>query len=112
LTFVLVVLYQGSGAWLSGMGKEGLMDPVLATWLPNIMFAVVGLILYLLMDTPIAYKAREILSKFFVAFLIFVSFSLLLSSTGFAGDLKVTASIANFFGNFCFFKRQNYSSMG
>ncbi|MFN4268064.1 MAG: LptF/LptG family permease [Fervidobacterium pennivorans] len=104
LTFVLVVLYQGSGAWLSGMGKEGLMDPVLATWLPNILFAVVGLILYLLMDTPIAYRAREILSRFFVVFLIVASFSFILLSTGFAGDLKVTANIANFSENSVFLK--------
>jgi len=66
ITFLIVVLYQGSGAWLSGMGKEGLMNPVLATWLPNIVFALTGLILYLMLDTPLSYRIRELLSRLFV----------------------------------------------
>ncbi|WP_033191261.1 LptF/LptG family permease [Fervidobacterium islandicum] len=99
LTFVLVVLYQGSGAWLSGMGKEGLMDPVLATWLPNLVFAVVGFLLYLFMDTPVAYRAREVLSRFFTMLLVVISLSLIFSSVGFAADLKVNANIADFSEN-------------
>ncbi|MFN6991505.1 MAG: YjgP/YjgQ family permease, partial [Fervidobacterium sp.] len=94
LTFLVVVLYQGSGAWLSGMGKEGLMDPVLATWLPNIVFATVGLVLYLLLDTPIAYKLREFISRLFVIFLLIVTFSALTSTVGFSQEnlIKVQAA--------------------
>ncbi len=70
LTFLIIVLYQGSGAWLSALGKEGYLDPVLSAWLPNIVYLVVGLILYLLLDTYLVYRIREILSKFFVVFIV------------------------------------------
>ncbi|WP_072758686.1 YjgP/YjgQ family permease [Fervidobacterium gondwanense] len=91
LTFLIVVLYQGSGAWLSGMGKEGLLDPVLATWLPNIFFSIVGFFMYILMDTPFAYKVREILNRLFIILAIMTVFGMVLGSTGFAGDVKIKA---------------------
>lgn len=69
-TFVLVVLYQGSSAWLSAMGKEKLIPPTLAPWIPNIVFAIFGLLLFALLDTTSAYKIREVLSKFFILLLI------------------------------------------
>jgi len=73
-TFVLVVLYQGSGAWLSAMGKENLLDPVLAPWIPNIVFTIVGTLLFILLDTFLAYRITEFLSRlFFVAFIFTVS---------------------------------------
>ncbi|ODN31003.1 LptF/LptG family permease [Fervidobacterium thailandense] len=71
-TFVIIVLYQGSGAWLSGLGKEGMMDPVLAVWLPNIVFASMGLVMYILVDTPVAFRIREFLTRLFVI-LVFVA---------------------------------------
>lgn len=94
LTFLIVVLYQGSGAWLSGMGKEGLMDPFLATWLPNIVFASVGFIMYILIDTPVAYKVREFLSRLFILVLILVSFVHITSSTGFSGEIYANSNEA------------------
>ncbi len=75
LTFLIIVLYQGSGAWLSALGKEGYIDPVLAAWLPNIVYLIVGLVLYLLLDTYLVYRVREILSKFFVILVILVLLS-------------------------------------
>ncbi len=63
LTFVLIVLYQGSEAWLSAMGKEMIIDPVLAVWLPNILFGGVGLVLLLFVDTVAVQKVREILVR-------------------------------------------------
>lgn len=73
LTFVIIVLYQGSGAWLGAMGKERFMDPVLSAWLPNIFFGITGAILFLLLDTPLSYKLREKLSKLFVILLLLVT---------------------------------------
>jgi len=64
LTFVLIVLYQGSGAWLSAMGKEEIIDPVLSAWLPDIGFATIGLIVFALLDTPIMYKFKEKIGKY------------------------------------------------
>ncbi|MGB4755919.1 MAG: LptF/LptG family permease [Fervidobacterium sp.] len=94
ITFLIIVLYQGSGAWLSGMGKEGLMDPLLATWLPNIVFAIVGIILYIMIDTPIAYKIRELLSKL----LIIVVLGFLLVGTSLqASEVKMSSLTAIFY---------------
>lgn len=94
ITFLIVVLYQGSGAWLSGMGKEGLMNPMLATWLPNIVFALVGFILYIMIDTPLAYRIRELLSRLFV---IAVFCFLFVSTTTQASNVNVISSSAMFY---------------
>jgi len=104
LTFLIVVLYQGSGAWLSGMGKEGLMDPILATWLPNIIFASVGFIMYILIDTPVAYKAREFLSRLFIVFLISLTFIYTTSSIGFSSTIQAKSLEAYFSENSVMFK--------
>lgn len=100
LTFLIVVLYQGSGAWLSGMGKEGLLDPVLATWIPNIVFSLVGFIMYILIDTPVAYKLRELLSRIFSIVLVTTTFLFLLGSTGFSADIKIRANTASMSGKY------------
>ncbi|HOI33685.1 MAG TPA: LptF/LptG family permease [Mesotoga infera] len=63
ITFLLVVIYQGSGAWLSGMGKENLINPTLAPWIPNIVFAIVGVIVYSLIDTKASYRLSEMLTR-------------------------------------------------
>ena len=73
LTFVLVVLYQGSGAWLSAMGKEMIIDPVLAVWLPNIFFGGLGLILLLFVDTAAVQRIREMLVRIGLGILLLVS---------------------------------------
>ncbi|WP_041082655.1 YjgP/YjgQ family permease [Thermotoga profunda] len=70
LTFVIIVLYQGSGAWLGAMGKERLIDPVLSAWLPNILFGITGTVLFILLDTPISYRLREKFSKLFIIMLL------------------------------------------
>ncbi|NUU95627.1 hypothetical protein XO10_04970 [Marinitoga sp. 1135] len=62
-TFILVVLYQGSGAWLSALGKEKIINPYLAPWLPNIFFGIVGIVLFILLDTRAAYKLIEPLKR-------------------------------------------------
>ncbi|OOC42274.1 YjgP/YjgQ family permease [Thermosipho sp. 1074] len=86
-TFSIVVLYQGSGAWISAMGKENLMEPVLAAWFPNLIFATVGVFLFFLLDTPFAYKIRELFSKFLVLF--FVAF---ISGNMFSETVNMEAS--------------------
>ncbi|MFN4189633.1 MAG: LptF/LptG family permease [Pseudothermotoga sp.] len=70
LTFMIIVLYQGSGAWLGAMGKERFIDPVLSAWLPNIFFGITGTFLFLLLDTPVSYRLREKFSKLFVILLL------------------------------------------
>ncbi len=73
LTFILVVLYQGSGAWLSAMGKEMIIDPVLAVWLPNIFFGGLGLVLLLFVDTTAVQRIREILVRIGFGVLLLIS---------------------------------------
>lgn len=96
-TFVIVVLYQGSGAWLSGLGKEGYMEPMLAVWLPNIIFSVLGLLLYLVIDTPLAFRLRELLARLFTFLLLallLVPQSQSLASTGMTGTIRINAQVA------------------
>jgi len=64
LTFVLIVLYQGSSAWLSAMGKEEIIDPVLSAWLPDISFSIVGVMIFILLDTPLMYRFKEKIGKY------------------------------------------------
>ncbi len=84
LTFLLVVLYQGSGAWLSAMGKEKLIDPILSAWLPDISFTLVGLALFTVLGTKFEYRLREFLSRLFVVALFFV-----ISGSGFSETMNV-----------------------
>ena len=63
LTFLLVVIYQGSGAWLSGMGKENLINPSLAPWIPNIIFSILGVVIYSLIDTKASYRLSEFFTR-------------------------------------------------
>ncbi|HQC38027.1 MAG TPA: LptF/LptG family permease, partial [Thermotogota bacterium] len=65
-TFLLIVLYQGSGAWMSALGKDGeTLTPFLASWLPDIGFSVIGLILFILLDTKLMYRFKEMISRLF-----------------------------------------------
>jgi lipopolysaccharide export LptBFGC system permease protein LptF len=74
-TFVLVVLYQGSGAWLSALGKEKILNPYLAPWIPNIIFSLIGLTLFILLDTRAAYKLIEPLKRILGVIVILIIFS-------------------------------------
>ncbi len=64
LTFILVVLYQGSDAWISALGKEGMVKPALAPWIPNIVFGIVGAFLFMLISTKLMYVIKEFFSHF------------------------------------------------
>lgn len=89
LTFILIVIYQGSGAWLSAMGKEDLLNPAFAPWIPNIIFAITGIITYLLIDTRASYRLGEFLSRFFrfgVLLLFIFSFTV-----AFSAKVSITA---------------------
>jgi lipopolysaccharide export LptBFGC system permease protein LptF len=88
-TFVLVVFYQGSGAWITALGKEEIVNPVLAAWLPNIFFGTIGILLFLLLDTKISYKITEPLKKFFsIGLIVFI---LSFGSTGFSDKVNIKA---------------------
>ncbi len=86
ITFIIVVLYQGSGAWLSAMGKEYIIPPVLSAWIPNIFFGIFGLVIYLFIDTKFAQTVREI---FWRSFIIVI---LLIPSIALTKDYTITAS--------------------
>ncbi len=76
ITFVLVVLYQGSGAWLSAMGKNGLLSPVLASWAPDVVFAVLGLTFFLLLDSRLMFKIKEFFVRIMPVLLIIFIFTI------------------------------------
>lgn len=76
-TFALVVIYQGSGAWLSALGKEKIINPQISVWIPNMIFGSIGLILFLILDTRFSYKILEPIKRVFsVIFIIFIGIPL------------------------------------
>jgi len=85
-TFVLVIIYQGSGAWLSALGKERIIDPTISVWIPNIIFGIIGIILFLLLDTRASYKLLEPLKRIF-SVIIFV----FIGSSVFSAPVNITS---------------------
>lgn len=100
LTFILVVLYQGSDAWLSALGKEKYLPPSLAPWIPNLVFGLCGFTLFILLDTKLLAIVRDLLLALFkrrhlVFFLLIIVGSM--SST--RGELiKINAETATVLG--------------
>ncbi|PNR95290.1 LptF/LptG family permease [Petrotoga sp. 9PWA.NaAc.5.4] len=86
ITFVLVIIYQGSGAWLSALGKEKIIDPLIAAWIPNIIFGAIGLFLFLILDTKFSYKLLEPLRRILPLILIII-----VSISAFPSPVNITA---------------------
>lgn len=68
-TFLLIALYQGSTQWMAAMGRADRwspwhINPIFATWGPDILFVLLGTIFYLLLDTQLLYAFKEWISKF------------------------------------------------
>ncbi len=100
LTFVLVVLYQGSGAWLSAMGKERLIDPVLSAWIPDMAFALVGLALFSILDTRFEYRLKEFVSRFFLLIILLLPTVSLSEGIDVVSDRTILSDrVATFTGN-------------
>ena len=47
---LIIGLYQGTYFWMQALGRRGAMNPVLAAWIPNLLFGLIGLLLYLHVD--------------------------------------------------------------
>ncbi len=47
---LLIGLYQGAYLWTQALGRRGAMDPVLAAWIPNVLFGIVGTLLFARVD--------------------------------------------------------------
>ena len=45
LAIVIVFLYNGVRSWTLAFGLAGTLPPVVAGWTPDILFAIVGLVL-------------------------------------------------------------------
>lgn len=66
LTFILIVLYQGSTAWLTAMAENKLLSPFWGAWLPDIVFLITGFLLFLILGTKLLYRVRELFSRLFI----------------------------------------------
>lgn len=47
---LIIGLYQGTYFWMQALGRRGAMNPVIAAWIPNLLFGLIGLLLYLRVD--------------------------------------------------------------
>ena len=70
--FILVVVYQGSGAWLTALGKGKIISPLLSAWIPNKIFGIIGIFLFLILDTRFSYKLLEPFKIILPLFLVFI----------------------------------------
>ncbi len=39
---LIIGLYQGTYFWMQALGRRGAMQPVLAAWIPNLLFGIIG----------------------------------------------------------------------
>ncbi|MFC2095189.1 LptF/LptG family permease [Candidatus Bipolaricaulota bacterium] len=47
---LIIGLYQGTYFGLQVLGRSGVMNPVVAAWIPNVLFGLIGLLLFALVD--------------------------------------------------------------
>jgi len=96
LTFILVVLYQGSDAWISALGKEKYLPPSLAPWIPNLIFGLCGFTMFVLLDTKLLLVTRDrILAVFKRKNLLFIALLLIGAGTLLQGEIiRITAEEA------------------
>jgi len=47
---LIIGLYQGTYFWMQALGRRGAVNPALAAWIPNLLFGLMGLLLYLRVD--------------------------------------------------------------
>ncbi|MCK5246154.1 LptF/LptG family permease [Candidatus Bipolaricaulota bacterium] len=47
---LIIGLYQGTYFWMQALGRRGAMNPAMAAWIPNLLFGLIGLLLYLRVD--------------------------------------------------------------
>ena len=50
ISLLLVGLFQGALLWTQTLGRRGIIPPSLAAWIPNILFGLVGVFLFLQLD--------------------------------------------------------------
>jgi lipopolysaccharide export LptBFGC system permease protein LptF len=68
-TFLLIALYQGSSQWMAAMGRSDYwspwhLNPIVGAWGPDILFSVIGIVFYMLLDTEILYSFKEKIARF------------------------------------------------
>jgi len=73
----LVAVYQGVLWWTQTLGRRGAMDPALAAWIPDLIFGVIGLFLFLRVDR-LAYRdfLSRLRSRLGILFLLIVAVGL------------------------------------
>ena len=47
---LIIGLYQGTYFYLQALGRRGAMNPVLAAWAPDVLFGLIGLLLFIRVD--------------------------------------------------------------
>ena len=50
ISLLIIGLYQGAYFWMQALGRRGAMPPALAAWAPNLLFGILGGLLYLRVD--------------------------------------------------------------
>ena len=75
ISFLLVGLFQGTLLWTQTLGRRGIISPPLGAWLPDILFGVIGIALFLQLDRlhpSSLWKHIRRMIPFFVILIAFV----------------------------------------
>ncbi len=72
LSFLLVNLYAGLLVWVELLGKRQVLPPALAPWLPNLVFTLVGLYLFMLVGRVSRSDLRQRLKRWLPSLLLLI----------------------------------------
>lgn len=75
IALLLVVMFQGTLLWSQTLGRRGIINPALSAWVPNLIFGIVGLILFFMMDRVNLADLWEKIRRMFPFVLVFLIFS-------------------------------------
>ena len=96
LSVLLIGLFQGSMIWSQTLGRRGIISPVVGAWLPDLLFGLIGLGLFLAMDRLSRLDLRERLRRLSplvlgIIFIASATVGLGPSSPGLAGGAEAKA---------------------
>ena len=93
ISFLLVGLFQGTLLWTQTLGRRGIIAPSLAAWIPNILFSLVGVLLFFRLDRLNSRRGWALLRRI----IPFVSLVLSVAICGWGEEIPVEITCEQLF---------------
>lgn len=91
ISLLLVGFFQGTLLWAETMGRGGVISPVVAGWAPNLIFGLIGLYLYLRLDSLSHRNRWRGIHRKLPATLIIITLSVPLLALADESPIEITA---------------------